>query len=271
LRIFPLYYLVLIILVLLNIDSVREYWYYYFFYFSNHLYSDHFVIDRLSHFWSLAVEEQFYLVWPLLIFLIPFRWIKVPFFVVLTVLSQAFIFYSMFVVKDQGWYIIMPACIQSFALGAIAMLLQGKKIPSRYLNILAAVMVLLILFIASLPYLAELNLNQHAFRLAFDRLVQSILFAALLLLITNNNYMSFFHAVLNNKILISLGKVSYGVYVYHIFVPGMLVWIFDSLNITPSSDDLMMVMKFLLTFGISYVSFYFFELPINKLKKSFTY
>ncbi|HEY9152833.1 MAG TPA: acyltransferase, partial [Anaerolineales bacterium] len=30
----------------------------------------------LSHFWSLCIEEQFYILWPLLIFLVPGKWMK---------------------------------------------------------------------------------------------------------------------------------------------------------------------------------------------------
>ncbi len=77
LRIFPLYYGVLIaVLVVLPqfhviIDPVilqHQAWLWS--YLSNFLVggSEVTTLNRLGHFWSLAVEEQFYLVWPLMIF-----------------------------------------------------------------------------------------------------------------------------------------------------------------------------------------------------------
>ena len=86
LRIFPLYYVVLTAVILIGIklhnDDVsavlplpEDRWLYYC-YLTNWLglWKAHWGPDYanyLAHFWSLAVEEQFYLVWPLLVWLLP--------------------------------------------------------------------------------------------------------------------------------------------------------------------------------------------------------
>lgn len=81
LRIFPLYYLVLVffilVLPLFNNTPVNTSYYtrhqaWFWTYLQNWLFILHPEGDTraLFHFWSLAVEEQFYLIWPLLIFLI---------------------------------------------------------------------------------------------------------------------------------------------------------------------------------------------------------
>lgn len=88
LRIFPLYYVVLTAVILIGIklhnedvSSVlplpQDRWLYYC-YLTNWLglWKAHWGPDYanyLAHFWSLAVEEQFYLVWPLLVWLLPKR------------------------------------------------------------------------------------------------------------------------------------------------------------------------------------------------------
>ncbi len=73
LRIFPLYYLTLIIafLALPQImdlgawtEHARRVQIWHWFYLMNW----HGLLYELSHFWSLAVEEQFYLIWPLVVF-----------------------------------------------------------------------------------------------------------------------------------------------------------------------------------------------------------
>jgi peptidoglycan/LPS O-acetylase OafA/YrhL len=74
LRIFPLYYASLVVAFLL-IPAVRGDAIWYWTYLTNYRFAD--VgwprVPYLGHFWSLAVEEQFYLVWPALVFFLPRR------------------------------------------------------------------------------------------------------------------------------------------------------------------------------------------------------
>lgn len=70
-RLTPLLYVVLMISILLGVDSVLSSWPWQFTYLSN-------VHDCLygpggwgANLWTLAVEEQFYLVWPWLVFFVP--------------------------------------------------------------------------------------------------------------------------------------------------------------------------------------------------------
>ncbi len=82
LRIFPLYYAFLILLYLVApafgltpvVGAEVESWPWFFLYASNWLmvlegWQSRYVL----HFWSLAIEEQFYLVWPLFVFWLPRR------------------------------------------------------------------------------------------------------------------------------------------------------------------------------------------------------
>jgi len=74
LRIFPLFYFVLAAAAVLNIGPVRDTFAWHATYLSNiYFYLRGDWHGSVSHLWSLAVEEQFYLVWPLLILCAPER------------------------------------------------------------------------------------------------------------------------------------------------------------------------------------------------------
>ena len=84
LRIFPVYYLVLLLAWLIGIHGLRENIFWALAYLTN----VHFALDRAwhgagQHLWTLAVEEQFYLIWPTLILFLPRRWL--PGFLIATV------------------------------------------------------------------------------------------------------------------------------------------------------------------------------------------
>src|SRR5215208_833462 len=142
LRIFPLYYLYLLLIVLLTTWLISipfrprymqivldQIWYaaayvYDFFFATAAFQQSHF----LDHFWSLSVEEQFYILWPLLILLNPAKSLKKLFigFVLFAPLFRL-VFYFIHVsgvfrfLADTPWHAVYPlpfSHVDAFALGA---------------------------------------------------------------------------------------------------------------------------------------------------------
>src|SRR6266568_1679125 len=68
LRIFPIYYLTILILFLINLEVVRQYLFYFLTYTYNYAWIYYKIpLNPVRPFWSLCVEEQFYLFWPIIV------------------------------------------------------------------------------------------------------------------------------------------------------------------------------------------------------------
>jgi peptidoglycan/LPS O-acetylase OafA/YrhL len=126
LRIFPVYYLVVIVHYFAadyTGTSVQENIGYYLLYASNILF---FITQKLdgiaSHFWSLAVEEQFYLVWPWVILFCNYKYIP---HVLLGSVIIGTVFPIIFPLPHIGK--LTPSCLNAFAIGATLAYIRSEN------------------------------------------------------------------------------------------------------------------------------------------------
>jgi peptidoglycan/LPS O-acetylase OafA/YrhL len=77
---------------------------------------------------------------------------------------------------------------------------------------------------------------------------------------------------LESKPLLYCGKITYGIYVYHLFMPILLAEIFTMLGARyPGQGWMNFTLATLATLVVATVSWYLFEQPINNLKRYFAY
>ena len=124
LRIFPIYYLSLIVILIFdrtNVSGLRDHWLYFVGYASNVFYfkTQHFNYT-MAHFWSLAVEEQFYLIWPWFVLFLPWKNVKTFFWVFILVgIGSRIILAQLFSTADVTVDVLTPTCFDGFSIGGL--------------------------------------------------------------------------------------------------------------------------------------------------------
>jgi peptidoglycan/LPS O-acetylase OafA/YrhL len=227
LRIFPVYYFVLLVVwiaqYLYFLPPIETEFYehplYYLTYCSN------FLIDKfnnwsdvLSIYWTLAVEEQFYIFWPIIILKIATRHLKK---IIIACIAVGILSRFVLEMVGHGSGVLMPTCLDSFGLGALwsVVLLQKDK-TERFVR----QMHLLTLISAALFVLFCFYLQDSIFKLLLFRTSMSFLSLYLVIRASfKNGFQSVAGKVFGNKYIGLLGKISYGIYVYHMLVPDFLM------------------------------------------------
>ncbi len=123
LRIFPVYYLVLGVGVLFHFEGLRSGFLWHVTYLSNFYYYHREKFDGpASLFWTLAVEEQFYLLWPLAILTLPKRLI-LPFVIAIALLGTGLRVDAL--LRDSWLRILTPYCMNFLAVGALLAVVES--------------------------------------------------------------------------------------------------------------------------------------------------
>ncbi len=274
LRIFPLFYGVLLFCLAAGVGPIRVTWPWHAAYLSNFYYAyrghGSALTDPFLHFWTLAVEEQFYLLWPFVVLTVHRRVLPV-------LLGVAILFSALFrVFADRidpsivSVRYLTPSCLNALGIGALLAVTghyAGKHALARLGWACAVVGILgLVVCMGILPGFVSAEMPRrlgHTFLVAFyGALVAG---AAM-------GFPGIIGRILGWRPLVYLGMISYGLYVYHYFAPIAIESVARAcypalLGNTP----LRLAAYTLFTLGISIVSWHGFEKPINRLKDRFPY
>ena len=267
LRIFPVYFLVLLGLLVgkkIGIQVVTNFYEHpvdYWTYFYNHwLEQTQNWSDMLSPYWSLSVEEQFYIVWPFFMLLIPsgkrllgFLWSVV----VLGIIARYILVY-----KLDGIGVYMITCVDTFAWGALlAYYLRNGRSAELGIWIGRLWIPVLILWII----LCVMHTDADLVKQLFFRSLTSMVSVALLFQAMQEGILA---RIFSWTPLRKLGQMSYGVYLYHMLVPDLVYQLAARLQI-PLPEDPYHVIGILGLFLIAAISYRWIEKPIQELKRFF--
>lgn len=216
--------------------------------------------------WSISVEEQFYIGWPLLLRIFGINRLKQLAIAMLVLALVTRVLLAVYAVKHPGVWCNTIARLDPIALGALlAFLLNGraprmKRVLRLVLGVAAFASWLLIA-----KYLSQDGLASVA-TYAFSGLASVVLLVAVL------QDESPLLSVPPFSWLVYLGRISYGLYVFHLFaIALMMKLLFVPVLGIPLNFQLRVVSAFLLTVALAAASYRWLEQPFLKLKERFTY
>jgi len=221
--------------------------------------------------WSVAVEEQFYIVWPLIIknkknlikffCLLLVGLVFIRLFINLNPFSiQNFFPNKLYTFLDRTRF----SCMIIGGIGAYYIKNENdrfmKVVYSKHTQIFAFLLfILLLINVIKIPGIS----------LVLNEVISLISMIIIVNLATNKNSM----LSLENKVFNYLGKISYGMYIYHLFVITITLKIFNLYS--PKTDlqfyiwsALLLITVLIFTIAISNISFIFFESWFLNLKKN---
>lgn len=291
LRIFPIYYLTLLfffVLIPLTVgtpewlgDSVDDQlWFWTYLQNWNRPFSNH---GALAPLWSLAIEEQYYLIWPLFVFMFQNRTLKIIcfFMIVSAPIFRFFLFnYLPNYVEGEN---IAKATAYNFTIARWDAIAIGSLIgifvkegKSQILQSIAkyGIIILAIIILTQIALFSNFTSVSSGIGL-LNQTTAAFFFGCVIILVYSSVSSNLSISVLELAPLKSIGKISYSMYLFHL--PLTVVWLgywkvsFESV----SALKTLIIVFFhyatlvLITYGLSLLSWKVFEHPILRYKDRF--
>lgn len=271
LRIFPIYYCCLLVLFIFNYPGVRHDILILSTYTTNFLIFKQLAWNTMGYTWTLAVEEQFYLLWPLVILFVPrkYLWHIIIFFIagssiISAIMENRFGFFATTLPFN---------CFNAFAIGgALAYSMQNGKHETLVKRV----------FVLLLPVaIAAYVLTLSGINTLFFRLTYSIIAVNIIIYVLKPQHNRLTRFILNNRLTTGMGKISYGMYLYHALIPFFYYRILHvlegRLHLSTHFIGLLYypylaeVLEFILLILLSIASYKLIEMPFLRLKRHFEY
>lgn len=220
--------------------------------------------------WSIAIEEQFYFFWPLLIFLIPIKKYWIAFLIILSISLITRYFNNNYYFFEYHTL----SCISDMVIGALGawLILTNNKFKNKVIDFNSSIIITIYVVFGFIYFFRDNILSSNDFIRVIERPVIAIVILLIILeqSFSNNSFFKFSRL----KRISELGKITYGLYSLHFI--GILITIkaFKLFSIDLGLLQVLIIepiVALFLTIIISKISYNILETPFLKLKDKFSY
>lgn len=217
--------------------------------------------------WSLAIEEQFYLLLPLLVFFVKDKWLP---YIFLAGICLAPFFRSSF--TGLGAYVLLPARMDALLMGTMLAYFDLKGDLVRYFRgkqkllylILTLMLVCIFICFKAIPTEGFGGIYIHSYLVIF--------YGILFILTLSSDAGTYLIQFLSNSLMAFIAKLSFMIYLSHQLFSGLLHQLI--LNQEPQlrnyKDLGVTSLALVITIIFSSLSYRYFEKPILNYAKRFT-
>ena len=216
------------------------------------------LLKPLLHTWSLSVEEQFYILFPTILFFIYKFFRKHLLILIVYGILSSLIFAQYYASIDASFnFYLLPSRGFELLLGSLLAKLEldkgrGNKNSSLIFNKMATIIGLLLIFYSLIFFDDQMLLP------SFYSLAPII---GTMLIIWFSYKGEFITQVLSNRIIVFFGLISYSLYLFH-----FPVFAFSRYSNLLEGDLLKRILLIIFLFLISTLSYYFIEKPFRNKK-----
>ncbi len=224
--------------------------------------SDFFNVGKswlVAHSWSLSVEQQFYLFWPLIFIFIPRKYI----FILGIIILYNFLYPILRLYPTLFLFRGLLLSAQSIVFGAMLSIALYKNWLKRIHHILIHPLFGFSLILAITIFLPRLTPSARFLRIPFDYIFSSLLITAFIYYAIHCKPENVVYRILNHPMMVFIGLVSYSIYIWQqIFMaPAYPYSIYPKWTMFP--------LNIILVFIAAIASYYLIEKPFLRLKTQF--